>query len=142
MRICDRNNHGHIRLRLLTIESPFKCVGRIIFAEARTIKYRHSVVVYERDTVDASFLRVSEKHIYPRRFEPGDKIRLIGGLGKRIGDDCSCRVDINPVFRPHKPVVMAVRLANLPSREALNGLATTLPLSSVGNIPTRDTHGR
>ena len=66
-----------------------------------------------------------------RSFQLGDEISLIGRVSNHIGDFALGRYNINLSLALSNLPSMAVRLANLPRRDALKGVAIVLPLSSV-----------
>ena len=70
------NLHIVCRLRLWIIEPLVEGICRELFAEARTVQYRHGVVVYERNTVYAPLVGIAENNIYTAVFQLGCKIVL------------------------------------------------------------------
>ena len=88
----------HIGCRLRVVETLVECICRELLAESGTVQYRHGVVVYERNTVYAPLVGVTEYNIYAAGFQLGCEILLIGSAGKHIGNSVPCRCDINLVF--------------------------------------------
>lgn len=77
------------------------------------------------------FLGVTENHINVMLFQLGDEVRFVGRVSNHIGDFALGRCNLNLFLSPFKPAVNSGATCELAGRDALNGVAMVLPLSSV-----------
>ncbi|GFI14574.1 hypothetical protein IMSAGC008_02133 [Muribaculaceae bacterium] len=89
----------------MTVEPLVDGVCRELLAQTGTVQYVHSAVVDKCHAVYASLVGIAENHIYVLGFQSGDKIRLVSGIGKHIGNLALRGCNINLILSTFKPAV-------------------------------------